>query len=82
MRYHSRFYIDILLEVARFYLASMVSFQAGVAVVFTGVWATFVMGRFGIPQYLQDIVFFPCGIYFLWALVITIIDINIERDVL
>lgn len=82
MKYRPSFYIDILLEVCRFYLASMMSFQFAVAVIFTGIFATKMMQAFGEPQYLQDLIILPCGVFFLWSLCMSIVDMNIERDVL
>jgi hypothetical protein len=82
MKYQLSCYTDILLDVCRFYLASLVSFQFGMAVVFTGVFAIKMLQAFGEPQYLQDAIFIPCAVFFLWSLLMSIVDMNIERDVL
>ena len=82
MRYHHKLGIGILLEVARFYLASMVSFQFGIAVLLTGIWSVKILQWYGVAQPIIDSIFVPCGIYFLWAVVISLIDMNIGRDVL
>jgi len=82
MKYRLSCYTDILLEVCRFYLASMISFQFGIAVIFTGIFAIKALQAFGEPQYLQDVIFVPCAVFFLWSLLMSIIDMNIERDVL
>lgn len=82
MKYRLSWYTDILLEVCRFYLASMISFQFGVAVIFTGIFATKMLQAFGEPQYLQDVIFLPCGMFFVWSLCMSAIDVSIERDVL
>jgi hypothetical protein len=72
----------MLLEVARFYLSSMVSFQAAFAVICTGVWVVKIMQLYQIPQPIIDSVFVPCVMYFVWAFWISLIDSYIERDVL
>lgn len=82
MKYRPAFYTDILLEVCRFYLASLMSFQFGIAVVFTGLFAIKMLQALGEPQYIQDLIFIPCAVFFLWSLLMSIVDMNIERDVL
>ena len=80
--YHNKYYIGILLELARFCLNSMVSFQAAVAVIFTGLWAVKILTLYNVAQPIIDSVFVPCALYFLWVFLISPIDVNIERDVL
>ena len=82
MKYRLSCYTDILLEVCRFYLASMISFQFGIAVIFTGIFAIKALQAFGEPQYLQDVIFLPCGMFFMWSFCMSAIDISIERDML
>ena len=82
MKYRPSFYIDILLEVCRFYLASLMSFQFGIAVIFTGLFAIKMLQAFGEPQYIQNVIFIPCAVFFLWSFCMSAIDMNIERDVL
>ena len=82
MSYRTKFYIDVSLEVARFYLNSMISFQATVAVLFTGIFWAKMLQWVGTDPRIVNMIFVPCAIYFLWALLISIVDMNIERDVL
>jgi hypothetical protein len=80
--YRNKYYIGALLEFARFCLNSMVSFQAAVAVIFTGIWAVKILTLYHVEQSIIDSVFVPCALYFLWVFGISLIDVNIERDVL
>ena len=82
MNHKTKFYIDVLLEVARFYLNSMISFQATVAVLLTGIFWVKMLQWVGTDPRIVNMIFVPCAIYFLWALLISIVDMNIERDVL
>ena len=36
----------------------------------------------GIDSRVGDMIFIPCAVYFFWALLISIVDMNIERDML
>jgi len=82
MQYSLSHYTDPLSWVLRFCLNSMISFQASVAVIFTGIFATKMLQLFNVSLYIQNAVFLPCACYFLWAFCISLIDMNIERDVL
>ena len=82
MIYRPKFYIDILLEVARFYLNSMVSFQFGIAVIATGIFWVKMLQWVGTDSRIIDMIFVPCAAYFAWAVMISAIDMSIERDVL
>jgi hypothetical protein len=81
MNYKPKSYI-VLLEVARFYLNSMISFQATVAVLFTGMFCVKMLSWVEIDSRVGDMIFIPCAVYFFWALLISIVDMNIERDML
>ena len=81
-QYRYKFYIAPLLEVARFYLNSMVSFQAVIAVVFTGVFWVKMLQWVGTDPRIIDMIFVPCSVYVVWAFLISWVDMNIERDVL
>jgi uncharacterized membrane protein YccC len=82
MKYQMSYYTDILLQVCRWYLTSLLSFQFAIAVVFTGLFAARMLQAFGEPQYLQDLIVVPCAMFFFWSLCMSIIDMNIERDTL
>ena len=81
-QYRYKFYTDILLEVARFSLNSMVSFQSAVAVMFTGVFCTKMLQWVGTDIRIVNMIFLPCAMYFVWAFLISWVDMSIERDVL
>jgi esterase/lipase superfamily enzyme len=80
MRYQLSYYTDIFLEAMRYWLASMISVQASVAVLFTGIFANKILFAFGVSKYIGDAVFVPCAIYFTWAFCISLIDYNIDRS--
>ena len=82
MRYRMSLWYEIIAEAFRRILYSMISFQAIMAVIFTGMFATKILQVFGVSIYIQNAVFVPCTFYVAWALCIGIVDHNIERDVL
>lgn len=82
MKYRKKFYLGVLSSVARFYLNSLVSFQFTMGVIFTALFCTRMLGWIGISQNIQDLIFIPCATYFIWAMLISFVDMKIERDVL
>ena len=77
--YRTSHYIDPLLQMARYILASMTSLHVVFAVLFTGLFAVQILQAFDVAQPVIDAVFIPCGIYFVWALAIGMIDMHIDR---
>jgi hypothetical protein len=82
MKYRLTCYTDIILEACRFMLGTLLSFQFGMAVIFTGLFSVKMLQAFGEPQYMQDLIFIPCAVFFLWSFCMSAIDMNIERNVL
>lgn len=82
MNHKPKFCIDVLFEGARLCLNSMISLQAAVAVLFTGIFWAKMLQWVGTDLRVVDMIFVPCAVYFFWALLISIVDMNIERDVL
>jgi hypothetical protein len=82
MKYRVEYYLDPILYSFKFILASMICFQSAVAVIFTGVFTTKMLQLCGVSLNVQNMIFLPCAVYFLWAFCISLIDMNIERDAL
>ena len=82
MKYCSQFYTDQLRRGVRGILMWMTSAPAAFAVIFTSIYSTKMLQWFGVDQHIIDLIFLPCGIYFLWCFMISFIDYNIEKDVL
>jgi hypothetical protein len=82
MKYRLSCYTDVILETCRFMLGSLMSFQCAMAVIFTGLFGVQMLRAFGEPQYMQDLIFIPCAVFFLWSFCMSIVDMNIERGTL
>lgn len=80
MKYRASYYISILSDVAKFYVNIITSFQFGIAVIFTGIFAIKMMEAFGVSQHIQDVVFLPCVVFFLWSFCMSAIDHSIDRS--
>ena len=75
-------YIDTLFEIIQSCLKIMTSSHTCIAVLVTAIFWVKMLQWVGIDQRIIDMIFIPCAIYFIWAFLISWIDLHIERDIL